>query len=80
MTTDAKYGSSGFNAAHQFDNCEPCWEHSTLQQIERAHKDRKNAARRARHAAYTSLGIKRVTGGLGGVYYVTEVSERKPRL
>lgn len=30
---------------------------------------RKNAARRARHAAYVDLGMKRVHGSLGGVYY-----------
>ena len=29
----------------------------------------KNAARRDRHAAYTSLGMSRVRGALGGVYY-----------
>lgn len=29
----------------------------------------KNAARRGRHAAMTSLGLKRVKGALGGVYY-----------
>lgn len=32
-------------------------------------KDRRNAARRARHAAYTDLGMTRVRGNLGGVYY-----------
>lgn len=32
-------------------------------------KERKNAARRGRHEAYTSLGLKRVKGALGGVYY-----------
>jgi hypothetical protein len=31
--------------------------------------ERKNAARRARHEAYTSAGMKRVRGSLGGVYY-----------
>lgn len=30
---------------------------------------RKNRARRERHAALTSLGLKRVKGALGGVYY-----------
>lgn len=32
-------------------------------------KERKNAARRGIHEAYTSLGLKRVKGALGGVYY-----------
>ena len=40
-----------------------------LANLEQARKDRKNAARRAKHAAYTSLGLKRVKGALGGVYY-----------
>jgi hypothetical protein len=30
---------------------------------------KRNAARRAKHAAYTSCGMKRVRGALGGVYY-----------
>ena len=30
---------------------------------------RKNAGRRARHAAYRDLGMVRVRGSLGGVYY-----------
>lgn len=30
---------------------------------------KKNVARRERHAAYTDLGLKRVKGALGGVYY-----------
>ena len=29
----------------------------------------RNKARRARHAAHTSLGLKRVKGALGGTYY-----------
>lgn len=29
----------------------------------------KNQARRDKHAAYTSCGLKRVKGALGGVYY-----------
>ena len=37
------------------------------------HKDNmriiRNAKRRERHAALTSLGLKRVKGALGGVYY-----------
>lgn len=32
-------------------------------------RDRENRARRARHAAYTDLGMVRVRGALGGVYY-----------
>jgi hypothetical protein len=32
-------------------------------------KDRKNAARRARHQAMLDLGLKRVRGALGGIYY-----------
>ena len=31
--------------------------------------NKKNAARRARHAAFTSCGLKRVRGAQGGVYY-----------
>lgn len=30
---------------------------------------KKNIARRDRHAAFTSCGLKRVKGALGGVYY-----------
>ena len=30
---------------------------------------RKNVARRAQHAAYTSCGLVRVRGNLGGTYY-----------
>ena len=30
---------------------------------------RRNANRRAKHAALTSLGLKRVKGALGGTYY-----------
>jgi hypothetical protein len=29
----------------------------------------RNKARRDRHAAYTSCGLKRVKGNLGGTYY-----------
>lgn len=36
---------------------------------DRARKDRKNFARRERHAMLTDLGLKRVKGALGGVYY-----------
>jgi len=36
---------------------------------DREAKDRKNAARRAKHQAYTDCGMKRVKGALGGVYY-----------
>lgn len=36
---------------------------------ERLVAERKNAARRAKHAAYTSCGLVRVKGALGGVYY-----------
>lgn len=32
-------------------------------------QEKKNAARRAKHDALTSLGLKRVKGALGGVYY-----------
>jgi hypothetical protein len=32
-------------------------------------KCKKNAAARARRAAYANLGMKRVRGNLGGVYY-----------
>ena len=35
----------------------------------RAKKDRKNKARRERHQAMLDLGLKRVRGSLGGVYY-----------
>ena len=31
--------------------------------------DRRNAQRRANHAAYLDCGMKRVKGALGGVYY-----------
>lgn len=41
-------------------NCERC-------KILRARK--KNAARRMKHAIYTDLGLVRVRGNLGGVYY-----------
>lgn len=40
-----------------------------LQVQDRERKDRHNAARRERHAAMTDLGLKRVRGALGGVYY-----------
>lgn len=33
------------------------------------HNERKNAARRERHEVLTSMGLKRVRGALGGVYY-----------
>lgn len=36
---------------------------------EGAKRAKRNAARRARHEAYTSLGMKRVKGNLGGTYY-----------
>lgn len=32
-------------------------------------KAMRNAARRERHAAMTSMGLKRVKGALGGTYY-----------
>ena len=35
----------------------------------KAAKDARNKARRERHQAYVDLGMKRVRGGLGGVYY-----------
>jgi len=34
-----------------------------------ARKARAAANRRAKHEAYTSLGLKRVRGALGGIYY-----------
>jgi hypothetical protein len=40
-----------------------------LETVARAKKDKKNAARRAKHQAYTDCGMKRVRGALGGVYY-----------
>lgn len=40
-----------------------------LANLERARKDRKNAARRAKHQAYLDCGLKRVRGALGGIYY-----------
>ena len=42
------------------------------QMLEKANKEareRKNAARRARHQAYLDCGMKRVKGSLGGTYY-----------
>lgn len=39
------------------------------QRKDRATKDQKNAARRARHQAYTDLGMVRVRGSQGGTYY-----------
>ena len=36
---------------------------------EQARKDRKNDARRAKHEVYKSLGLTRVVGACGGVYY-----------
>ena len=36
---------------------------------ERARKDRRNRVRRERREALTSLGLKRVKGAMGGVYY-----------
>jgi hypothetical protein len=35
----------------------------------RAKTQRKNRLARERHEAYTSAGLKRVRGALGGVYY-----------
>ena len=35
----------------------------------RKRRDAQNEDRRARHEAMTSLGLKRVRGALGGVYY-----------
>jgi len=32
-------------------------------------REKQNKARRERHEALTSLGLKRVRGALGGVYY-----------
>lgn len=43
-------------------------EYTTLRLI-RAAKDRKNAARRAKHQAYLSAGMTRVRGAQGGIYY-----------
>jgi hypothetical protein len=34
-----------------------------------AKRDRANESRRARHAAMTDLGLKRVCGNMGGTYY-----------
>src|ERR1035441_5658616 len=31
---NAKWGSAGFNAAHQFDNHAPCFEHNTFSELE----------------------------------------------
>jgi len=41
----------------------------TCEEDKAAAKTRKNAARRARHAILTDLGLCRVRGNLGGVYY-----------
>lgn len=38
-------------------------------EVKKIRAARKNAARRARHAAMTDIGLKRVRGALGGVYY-----------
>lgn len=48
------------------NRCESCDEAKTKTKAKRA---RANAARRARHEALTSLGLTRVKGALGGVYY-----------
>lgn len=37
--------------------------------IKDAKRERRNRARRDRHAVLTSLGLKRVRGSLGGIYY-----------
>jgi len=36
-------------------------------------RKRKNAQRRARHQAYTDLGMRRVKGSLGGTYYKSSI-------
>lgn len=41
----------------------------STEKCERDKKDRKNKARRERHEALLDLGLKRVKGALGSVYY-----------
>jgi hypothetical protein len=52
-------------------NCAACKlgrEH-TKEQHEALIRRERNAARRARHQAFTDCGLKRVKGALGGTYY-----------
>lgn len=53
--------------AHDCDHCGYHW--VELTEAGMAAQDRKNAARRAKHAAYRDCGMVRVRGALGGVYY-----------
>ena len=53
------HDAQGFPAGVYRCDCATC----------KARRDRKNAGARARHHAMTGLGLQRVRGGLGGVYY-----------
>ncbi len=46
--------------------CSDCENHDTISKAKRAYRNR---ARRERHATLVSLGLVRVRGALGGVYY-----------
>jgi hypothetical protein len=52
-------------------NCMLCKLHRehTKEQHEALIRRERNAARRARHQAFTDCGLKRVKGALGGTYY-----------
>jgi hypothetical protein len=64
--TAKQLGIEGYSYSEQRDAATKTIDAANLEQ---ATKDRKNAARRAKHQAYTDCGMKRVRGALGGVYY-----------
>jgi hypothetical protein len=56
--------------AFSFDNPHNAAYNAAFHILQEAIKaEKKNSARRARHSAYTDLGLKRVKGALGGTYY-----------
>lgn len=68
MYFDANKDSETYKA-HYCGTCASMLNIAEADARERARKDRKNAARRAKHQAYLDCGMKRVRGALGGVYY-----------
>jgi hypothetical protein len=72
LMSDAEFGLTGEFArrGQELDPLNPGhYKSQHIRDLERVRKDKKNAARRARHQAYTDCGMKRVRGALGGVYY-----------
>lgn len=52
-----------------FDGFEEVAKLQVTPSVEQANREKRNAAARARRQIYSDLGLKRVRGNLGGIYY-----------